>query len=73
MCKQDFNKFNNFQATGSEKFKQAVVHKKMDEKNVENREDEKELRSDSGYDCNYCFRKNHLAIDCMLKKQIEKA
>ncbi|KAI3523847.1 hypothetical protein L1887_02295 [Cichorium endivia] len=33
---------------------------------------EKKLLGDSGYDCNYCFGKNHLAKDCMLKKANEK-
>lgn len=31
----------------------------------------KKLVGDSGYECNYCIAKNHLARDCMLKKIIE--
>ncbi|KAI3767811.1 hypothetical protein L2E82_18230 [Cichorium intybus] len=34
--------------------------------------EEKKVSSDSGYDCNYCHRKNHFTKDCMLRKQNEK-
>ena len=27
---------------------------------------------DSGYDCNYCHGKNHLAKECMLRRKNEK-
>ena len=33
---------------------------------------EKKVVGDSGYDCNYCHGKNHLAKECMLRRKNEK-
>ena len=44
------------------------VQNKKDESSGE-KKSEKKLVGDSGYDCNYCNGKNHLARDCMLKKE----
>lgn len=33
---------------------------------------EKKLIGDSGYDCNYCHGKKHLAKECMLRRMSEK-
>ena len=38
----------------------------------EDTDKKKELTGDSGYDCNYCNEKNHLAKDYMLKRKKER-
>ena len=43
------------------------VEEKKEEKKVE-----KKVTRDSGYNCIYCNGKNHVAIDCILKKKEEK-
>ena len=55
-----YNKFNKF--TGD-----------SEKKNAEGSSDgKKELTGDSGYDCNFCNGKNHLARDCMFNKKKER-
>ena len=39
---------------------------------VEDAKMEKNLKDDSGFDCHYCNRANHMESDCMLKKSDEK-
>ncbi|XP_042751473.1 uncharacterized protein LOC111903530 [Lactuca sativa] len=45
---------------------------KTAEEKKEEKKIKKRLKQDSGYNCNYCNRHNHLTRDCMLKKQEEK-
>ncbi|KAL4578457.1 hypothetical protein LXL04_014580 [Taraxacum kok-saghyz] len=58
------SKFNKFAKNN------AYPEKKKEEK--ESSEEKKELLGDSGWDCNFCNGKNHLAKDCMLKKKKER-
>ncbi|KAL4583030.1 hypothetical protein LXL04_007594 [Taraxacum kok-saghyz] len=64
------NKYNS----GSKYNKFAKYNGSSEKKREEGggSEEKKELTGDSGYDCNYCNRKNHLAKDCMLNRKKER-
>lgn len=44
----------------------------MNNSQKEEEKKDKNLMEDSGYDCNYCHGKNHLAKECMLRRLNEK-
>ena len=62
-------------AKGSFVNKSAGEEKKKFEKNEAKTNEskaEKKLKGDSGIDCHYCHRANHMSSDCMLCKKDEK-